>query len=214
MFQIILSGRYKSESIVREELKREFQSLYSRETIDFPLTDACCPHCGKKGVLRHHGFYSRFLIVCGICIIISVHRLRCSECGHTHALMPSFIIPYEKKFCIDLLALISNKHPDFRYRYFEMTDNDIKDIRAKYSSLYDRFASADVMTDVSSTVETFIRVSGKSINTLLSSCLKNRTGFRLLRFPSCFQHNSCINVSFSPLFLRQRKGEMTYDYNQ
>ena len=186
MFIIILSGRFKSKKSIQDELKKIFQKLYSDETIDFPLTDACCPHCGKKGLLRHHGFYTRSLIVCGICIIVSIERLRCSGCGHTHALMPSFIIPYEKKFCIDLLAILSDKHPDFRFRYSGMTDKDIKNLRTKYSSLYSRCSSKDILTDITETTEWLIKVSDTITNNILSSCLKKRIDFSLLRFPTTF----------------------------
>lgn len=115
MFHIILDG--KSTRSIQNVLKKEFQRLYSDETAIIQLDDICCPHCGKKGSLRHHGFYMRCLIVCGICFTVSIHRLRCYECGHTHALMPSFIIPYEKKFCIDLLSLLNERYYDFRKYY-------------------------------------------------------------------------------------------------
>lgn len=186
MFSIILNGCFGSKEDIKNLLKSEFQKLYSNETSDFPLADACCPHCGKKGSLSHHGFYTRCLIVCGICIIVSIERLRCSGCGHTHALMPSFIIPYEKKFCIDLLAILSDKHPDFRFRYPGMTDKDIKNLRTKYSSLYSRCSSKDILTDISETTKWLIKVSDILINNILSSCLKKRTDFSLLRFPTTF----------------------------
>lgn len=198
MFLIILYGETsRSKESFQEELKKEFQRLYSDETSHFPLTDACCPYCGKKGSLGYHGFYTRCLIVCGICIIVSIQRLRRSECGHTHALMPSFIIPYEKKFCIDLLALLSDRHPDFRL-YHAMSMKDLLELRSKYSSLSARCSSRDILSDISSTTDWFIKVTGNIINKLLSSSLKNRTGFRLLRFPAVFH---IVPVSSFP-FLR------------
>ena len=56
-----------------------------------------CPCCGSKGSCRIHAYYGRSLtdfvdgsIVChNLCIL----RLVC-PCGHTHAILPDFIIPY------------------------------------------------------------------------------------------------------------------------
>lgn len=56
-----------------------------------------CPCCGVKGACSIHAYYDRSLIdfIGGkpvrhsLCIL----RLVCS-CGHTHAILPDFIIPY------------------------------------------------------------------------------------------------------------------------
>lgn len=56
-----------------------------------------CPCCGAKGSCRIHAYYDRSLVdfMAGrsvrhsLCIL----RLICS-CGHTHAILPDFIVPY------------------------------------------------------------------------------------------------------------------------
>lgn len=56
-----------------------------------------CPCCGAKGSCRIHAYYDRSLVDFmdgapvrhSLCIL----RLVCS-CGHTHAILPDFIIPY------------------------------------------------------------------------------------------------------------------------
>ena len=56
-----------------------------------------CPGCGGKGSCRIHAYYDRSLtdflggrpVRHSLCIL----RLICS-CGHTHAILPDFIIPY------------------------------------------------------------------------------------------------------------------------
>lgn len=56
-----------------------------------------CPCCGRKGSCQIHAYYGRSLVdfIGGspvrhdICVL----RLFCS-CGHTHAILPDFIIPY------------------------------------------------------------------------------------------------------------------------
>lgn len=172
MFHIILDG--KSTRSIQNVLKKEFQRLYSDETAIIQLDDICCPHCGKKGSLRHHGFYMRRLIVCGICFTVSIHRLRCYECGHTHALMPSFIIPYEKKFCIDLLSLLNERHYDFRKNYPDLSSNDIMHLRHKYSSLASSFSTQNILSDVIATCDQFIKVSETFIHKRLFPCFKSK----------------------------------------
>ena len=56
-----------------------------------------CPCCGGKGSCRIHAYYDRSLVDFmggapvrhSLCIM----RLICT-CGHTHAILPDFIIPY------------------------------------------------------------------------------------------------------------------------
>ncbi len=56
-----------------------------------------CPCCGAKGSCRIHAYYGRSLVdfIDGTPIrhSLCILRLICS-CGHTHAVLPDFIIPY------------------------------------------------------------------------------------------------------------------------
>ena len=57
-----------------------------------------CPWCGSKGSCVFHDTYTRSMtdfmhgktIYGEACVI----RLRCTSCGHTHAILPDVIIPY------------------------------------------------------------------------------------------------------------------------
>jgi len=57
-----------------------------------------CPCCGAKHSLTIFASYNRHLVTYneGISINnnISISRYICSSCGHTHAILPSVIIPY------------------------------------------------------------------------------------------------------------------------
>ncbi len=59
---------------------------------------AVCPGCGSRGICIPHGSYRRCVVdyVRGKVVYtsINVRRVRCTGCGHTHALLPDFIIPY------------------------------------------------------------------------------------------------------------------------
>ncbi|WP_373000345.1 DUF6431 domain-containing protein [Lutispora sp.] len=57
-----------------------------------------CPICKAKGLMEIHAYYPRHVValIGGVLIdeIIDILRLRCCSCGHTHAILPDFIIPY------------------------------------------------------------------------------------------------------------------------
>lgn len=58
-----------------------------------------CPCCGCRGNCRIHAYYYRYILdfrkgkPC--CARIRVMRVICS-CGHTHAILPDFIVPYRQ----------------------------------------------------------------------------------------------------------------------
>ena len=53
-----------------------------------------CKFCGYEGMLHRHGYYSRNVITRHCIRRISILRVRCPSCGKTHAVLPSFLIPY------------------------------------------------------------------------------------------------------------------------
>ena len=52
--------------------------------------------CGRIGCLILYGHYKRHLkLLCAfICLIIQ--RVRCTNCGRTHSLIPSLVVPYSQ----------------------------------------------------------------------------------------------------------------------
>lgn len=63
-----------------------------------PQAGQQCPYCCAKGCLRAFGHYNRYLVEWDghrqITGILSVPRFICDFCGHTHAILPSCIVPY------------------------------------------------------------------------------------------------------------------------
>lgn len=59
---------------------------------------AKCPVCGSRGNCEGHGRYQRNIIDMRNGRVeyrrIEIKRVRCRSCGHTHGLLPDFIIPY------------------------------------------------------------------------------------------------------------------------
>ena len=54
----------------------------------------CC--CGHHGCLIHHGRYYRSIKSNGCSIRLKICRVICKVCKHTHALLPSSIVPYSQ----------------------------------------------------------------------------------------------------------------------
>ena len=70
-----------------------------------------CPKCKAKSNFYYHGSYIRnisFINDNGVFDCkVSVNRAICNSCGSTHALLPSFIVPYKIFSCESILFVIS-----------------------------------------------------------------------------------------------------------
>lgn len=91
-------------------MKFSDQQLFSSVLEDASPFDAVCPCCGAKGCCVPHASYSRVMITLHAGtrteISVCVPRLRCTSCGHTHALLPDVLIPfgsYTLRFVLNVL---------------------------------------------------------------------------------------------------------------
>lgn len=87
--------------------KNRIKSLKELENmVNLPLI--VCPHCNSTQIIKY-GTYKRLVIFLIDGAIhnkeVKVQRTKCKSCGKTHALLPSFIIPY-KQYSVDLIAQI------------------------------------------------------------------------------------------------------------
>lgn len=64
----------------------------------FQVENATCPHCGAKYNCTYFSSYSRNLITfengAKTCHNISITRVLCNSCRHSHAILPDNLIPY------------------------------------------------------------------------------------------------------------------------
>lgn len=74
------------------------------------VEDLACPFCGAKHALSLFASYKRHLVTYDNNTvhdnIINISRYICSSCGHTHAILPSVIVPYMSfsfKFTISII---------------------------------------------------------------------------------------------------------------
>ena len=64
-----------------------------------------CPNCDSLDMERH-GYYKRYINISGKRYYIRILRVRCKVCGHTHAVLPDFIIPYLHEPITNILEII------------------------------------------------------------------------------------------------------------
>ena len=71
------------------------QAFYNSiiESLDLALLTCTCGH---SGCLSIHGYYTRSVITPVGKVVLIICRVKCSECGHTHALLLSSMVPYSQ----------------------------------------------------------------------------------------------------------------------
>ena len=79
-------------------IKKSSDTLYLDFIGKFNPSKEACPFCRASGTLTPFASYKRNVvdIVDGTTVYncITVQRMICSSCGHTHAVLPDFLIPY------------------------------------------------------------------------------------------------------------------------
>ena len=75
--------------------KRISEEIYRKVTENLPLHQLrCC--CGHAGCLVRHGYYTRKLKTREQTLLLCILRVRCKECGRTHAILPETVVPYSQ----------------------------------------------------------------------------------------------------------------------
>ncbi len=74
-------------------------NLYADSSKMYSPLSETCPSCGAKGYCRVHGHYHRFITdyIDGKVVDseITLVRVKCSVCGHTHSIIPAGFVPYD-----------------------------------------------------------------------------------------------------------------------
>ena len=83
-------------------------------TMEYISNDCKCPNpkCGAINKFKYHSFYQRYISFTTksniITTTVMVTRVYCSSCGTTHALLPSFIVPYVIMSKDSILEIVSS----------------------------------------------------------------------------------------------------------
>ena len=82
-------------TILTENYKTISQEIYDEIIGNLEIMRLSCT-CGHSGCLERHASYSRSLRIFGEKIAIQILRVRCRECGRTHAILLSIMVPYSQ----------------------------------------------------------------------------------------------------------------------
>ena len=66
-----------------------------------------CP-CGHSGCLSVHGYYNRSVKLPEGKVTFRICRVICEQCGHTHAILLSTLVPYSQVSAQDHISIIDN----------------------------------------------------------------------------------------------------------
>lgn len=89
------------------------QDFYDKTINSIDLNHVSCT-CGRSGSLIFYGTYKRKVQLQDEIIVLTVARVLCSACGHTHALLLSSIVPYSQipaAIQVDTIAALENGLP-------------------------------------------------------------------------------------------------------
>lgn len=82
------------------------QDFYNQMVFSLDLAVLPCP-CGHTGSLIWYGSYTRKVTLPDRTISLRVSRVLCQYCGHSHAIMPSSLVPYSR-FPLELHAAVAS----------------------------------------------------------------------------------------------------------
>lgn len=69
--------------------------IYGNVTANLQIYQLRCS-CGHAGCMVRHGYYRRRLKTRQGTIALHILRVKCKECGRTHAILPELIVPYSQ----------------------------------------------------------------------------------------------------------------------
>lgn len=112
------------------------QSIYDSCVNSIQIHQLTCS-CKHSGCLHIHGYYKRKVKTHVGSFMLAVCRLKCSECGKTHALLPSSIIPYSQiplVCCCQIISsfLASKNVNSVCENYTDVDENNVKSVIRRY----------------------------------------------------------------------------------
>lgn len=82
-------------TIIFKDCNSFSQNSYNLAVDDLQLHMVQCT-CGRSGCLIRYGHYRRHVKLMSDLLCLIVQRVRCKECGTSHALIPSILVPYSQ----------------------------------------------------------------------------------------------------------------------
>jgi len=87
--------------------------LFRTVSSQFRVSRLKCPApCKTQGQMDSHDRYERHLVEYDNGVvdhIVEVDRVKCTSCGHTHAILPDILVPY-KSYCIIFILMVLKEY--------------------------------------------------------------------------------------------------------
>lgn len=107
------------------------QSFYNNLITKLQFHQLTCT-CGNSGCLHIHGYYERFLKTPAGKLKFRICRVRCECCGKTHAVLPSFIVPYSQISIQDQTNIIRTYETGSSMETVMMTNTSIDESNCRH----------------------------------------------------------------------------------
>ena len=118
------------------------QTYYDKVVYGIQLHQLTCS-CGRSACLSFHASYERTVKNSDGCIRLKICRVICSECGSTHALLLSSIVPYSQipvvcqhKIILDRAA--SSDVNDICNHFENIDENNVKYVLRNYKKHWEQ----------------------------------------------------------------------------
>lgn len=97
--------------------------LYNQYLASSDYLLSYCPDCNH--CLHCHGTYTRYVLIEGVKIPLKIRRVRCPICGKTHAILPTWLVPYIQIPLPEIIDIIKKRKESIhynqeRYRFLRM----------------------------------------------------------------------------------------------
>lgn len=147
-------------TIFTKKSKSFSQEGYRKTINELPFHKLSCT-CKQKGTLIKHGYYDRSIKVSRFLFKLSILRVYCKSCKKTHAILPSWIVPYSRVLYHDHISIIYSYLNNLSFEPIMQSnllidEGNIRYIIRQYLSHWrERIASFDGEVDLSVTKSCF-----------------------------------------------------------
>lgn len=98
-----------------KKLENMINELYLEEINSIDFNHVVCHKCKATGDYEVKGYYERYIIINTYKLKIKVLRIKCKNCGRTHAILFLDFIPYYQLSSLDSQEIINNNFEEDVY---------------------------------------------------------------------------------------------------
>lgn len=106
------------------------QEIYDRTINNINFSSLKCT-CGHTGCLTRHAYYTRTVRFKSAAVVLTILRVKCKQCGKTHAVLLSSIVPYSQIPLEDQINIIQCYEKGEKYSHV-LDENFLIDPREIY----------------------------------------------------------------------------------